>query len=111
MQDLSIHDGDTAQELLDYIKDRGKDGEKVVISSVPSPDAPEEVKDSQMDFDYRFYVEMVGKKSVLVRNDDAPGGVAFLKCKLTDSGKHLEMFDLDTKYGSTFIGNVTGVRT
>lgn len=111
MQNLSIHDGNTAEEILDFIKKCGRNGEKVVISSFPSPDSSEKVKEQMMEFDYRFYVEMTSEEAVLVRNNDAPGGVAFLKCKLTDSGNHLEMFDLDTEYGSTFLGNVTGVRT
>jgi len=109
MQKLSIHDGDNAQDLLKFIKEREDNGKRVVVSSFPSPDAPEGMKEQMAEFDHEFYVEMSNDESVLLRHDDAPGGVAFLKCKLSGKG-HLEMFDLDTEYGSTFIGNVTGVR-
>lgn len=110
MQKHSIHDNDNAEQLFEYIVECEMSGERVGISSFPSPDAPDEYKEQAMEFDHEFYVEMSNDDAVLLRNDDAPGGVAFLKCKLTDSGEALEMYDLDTEYGSTFLGSVTGVR-
>ena len=110
MQALSIHAGENAEQLFEYIKYRGERGKRVVVCSYSSPNAPESMKEQAMEFDHEFYVEMSNDNSVLLRNHDEPGGVGFLKCRLTDDGEHLEMFVLDNEYGSTYIGDVTGVR-
>ena len=110
MKRVCIYDDGTARELFEYIKKSEEDGDSVVISSFPSPDASEEYKQQASEFDHRFYIEMSNENAVLLRNDENHLGIAFLKCELREDDGPLEMYHLDTEYGRTFLGNVTGVR-
>jgi len=95
----NLRTGDEPQDLFDAIVEAYME-HRVTIS------APE-------DFDFTYSVVVVSpelQEASLVADNERNGGVEFLKVSMTDNGEALEAFACDVEYGTTFIGNVFGVR-
>ena len=99
-------EGVDGQALFDEVVEAY--GEHPVVISMPGH--PER---NIPDFDYPYYVQVVSpelSEAALLSTGEYDNAPDYLKLSVTDGGEHLEMYDLDTEHGSTFIGNVFQVR-
>lgn len=105
MSSANAQKGDNGRDLFDVLEEA--EGEStVVVSLYPDPN-------SGTDFDYEYSIQVVdseSEKATLLATSEANGGVEFMKVKLVGGGENLEAYELDIEYGTTYLGNVMGIR-
>lgn len=92
--------------LFESIRKHQKVGKSVVISM------PGDQEHGMPDFDFAYNVIMSNHREAMLQRDSRSSDSApdFLHVQLTDGENHLEMYQRDMQYGSTFIGNVCSIR-